>query len=935
MSIHETTLATPRIGELLGDAFRQFASGTALESGDQLLTYGDVDRVTAARAVFLAEHCTGRRRVTLVGDRSVDAVMWALAIMRAGLTYVPLGEAMPESRRARLLDIAQPSIVVVTSDAVESTDLPSEPVIVPDGLKSAASVHRYLPGAEASSLPGDGDVAYCIFTSGSTGRPKLVQVGHEGVPGLVAEQSRLFGIQEGTRVLQFASLSFDASISEVLVTIGAGGRLVVPPRTSTTWIDAVAASIAEHGIDVITLPQSVYKALGSSARQRIRTVVFAGEALSESVFDSARTHSRVLNAYGPSETTVCVSATEMSTFTTSVGFPLKGLSVQVKDPESQVLADEGPGELVVLGAGVALGYDPRGDQPAAAPFDEKDGVRRYATGDHVVVRDGEIFYVGRADDQVKRLGHRINLGGISSRAHALLGLPADAQLIDGRLHLVVAGDVDVSALRQALRDNLPAWENPDEVTVIDSMPLTSNGKVDHKAVAAMVEQDPEDVGGGDDELESFVQGVVDRVVGTEVDPDVSIYDVGATSMSLVLIQADLGERWDDELVESVLDELGHDFSVRSFVHAYREKTTPSTDLSATDEVDSAEGAGAPLHELVSGVLADLRTLAGSMSTAPATGPVGHGPGRPLAITGASGFIGGRLVDRALTEGHDTVVISSSSPEHVLKEQHATRFSRGAEAVAAITVQDYEPAQWSAAGWDAVLHAGFHVNHALPLRRQLTTSVQSTRALVAHMARTADPRMVVLSSSSVGSKFEPLSEQALEAVSGPYSRAKFVQEEYALLLRRLGGVVHRLRLPLVYGHGASERHFLDDDVFASIVRTSRNLGLVPRFEGRIPLVDVQTVVDHSFASLDERPESEDTILVDETVRPEEIGAALGLDPSRVVDAGEWLAQSQLDPSLNPAMAKQLGPWLSAPGWDEDFATGKDVLTRLVESLRGNA
>ncbi|HEX8510561.1 MAG TPA: NAD-dependent epimerase/dehydratase family protein, partial [Propionibacteriaceae bacterium] len=283
----------------------------------------------------------------------------------------------------------------------------------------------------------------------------------------------------------------------------------------------------------------------------------------------------------------------------------------------------------------------------------------------------------------------------------------------------------------------------------------------------------------------------------------------------------------------------------------------------------------------------------------------------------------------------TVAISSTSTEHDMRERHALRFSRESQEVAAIRVHGYEPAQWNLDGWSALFHAGFHVNHALPLRRQLATSVASTRALVEHMSRTADPRMVLLSSSSVGSKFEPLSEQTLEAVPGPYSQAKYVQEEYALLLRQAGGSVLRLRLPLVYGHRAGERHFLDDDVFASIVRTCRTIGQVPWFEGRVPLLDVETVVDHSFLSLVEQPESEDTILVDETVRPDEIAAALGLEPSCVVAPREWLERADRDPNLNPAMAKQLGPWLSAPGWDQDFATGKNVLRRLVESLSGHA
>ncbi|OLR91885.1 AMP-binding protein [Actinokineospora bangkokensis] len=863
----------------------------ALESGARTWSYAELDTTTAERAARLRA-AVPRGRVVLAGEHTPDALIWAIAVLRSGLTYTPVNANLPTDRMREALDLAHPALVLCCTADAAAVRATGHRVLTPDELPD-----------EHAPLGDRQEIAYSIFTSGSSGLPKLVNVGHRGIENLCTAQTRLFGIEPGTRVLQFSSLSFDASLAEVLVTLAAGGTLVVPEWDGGSWVQAVGAHLAAHGCDLVTLPPSVYARLDDTAKQGIRTVVFAGEALSEVEYRTAAKHSRVLNAYGPTEGTVCFSVAELTRFSTTVGTPIDGYSARVRTADG--CATSGTGELVLVGAGVALGYEGR-DDPA---FTEVDGQPAYRTGDHVELRDGEVHYLGRVDDQVKRLGHRIGLGELEGRLSRLLDTRA-VVLLDGS-SLVLAHTADhlpETELRARLREVLPPWEVPDTLLLVDAIPVTESGKADKDALRVLARRAPApatDPAGADPEV---VRGIVAAAIGGDIDLTTSVFDAGGTSFTLVQIQVDLAERFGEDEVQDAFDKLNYDFTVQGFL----------------DALGGAAAPVSPVHAVFAQVSEDLADLALPTSDLARAGGA-------ITVTGAGGFIGGHVLDRLLGTGRPITVVTTSRPERLV-ERHRARFGKREgdfDGVAFLGYADLDRAPES--GWGPVVHCGFEVNHLLPLERHLTGSVATTRALVRAAAARGSDRFVFLSAASAGAEFAPFTEESLAAIGDPYSQAKFVAEAYASALDR---PVDLLRAGLVYGHAPQEEAFLDRDVFTWLLRLSRRLGVLPRLSGLVPVCHVDDVVSALVAAADAGTvPGVRSLLVHRTYDLDALRAEFGLDDARVVEPGDWL-DAAAGGGADSRVLAALRLWLADDGWAEPVATTDRQIIRELRQTIGD-
>ncbi|WP_404815387.1 AMP-binding protein [Streptomyces thermolineatus] len=896
-------------------------SRVALESGARTWSYADLDRVTRDRAAQLRALYPEAVRVVLAGEHTAEALVWALAVMRAGLVYTPLNPGLPPERVREAVRVAGPDLVVCcTPGALREQDI-GRPVITADrpaDEPSEASGESGEDGEKPASWPVQ-EVAYSVFTSGSSGLPKLVNVGHRGIEQLCRAQARLFGIEPGVRVLQFSSLAFDASLSELLVTLYAGGTLVVPEWDGGSWVNAVGRYLAEHGCDVVTLPPSVYARLNDEARKAIGTVVFAGEALTEVEFRAAARFSRVLNAYGPTEGTVCFSVAEPNRFTTSVGRPIDGYAARVHDRERNVYAPAGRGELVIVGDGVALGYE--GAERADGPFTTVEGSPAYHTGDEVELRDGEVFYLGRLDDQVKRLGHRIALTGLEGRLSRLFGSRVAVLEQDGSLVLAhTATGRPEPELKAWLRELLPKWEVPDVLLEVPEIPVTHTGKVDKDALRdlarrAGAEPQPEAAGplpGADDR--AFVSGLVEEVLGTAIDPGTSFFDAGGDSFGLVQLQVKLSRTYGEERVQKAFDLLNYDFTVEGFTAALGDRPQP------------APSPVAPVFREVSAELAELPAALARLR------PEAGGDPQAVTVTGAGGFIGGHVLDRLLGTGRPLTVVTTSNPGRLV-ERHCARFGRRQADFADVRFLGYgdlETAAGDTGGWGAVVHCGYEVNHVLPLERQLKGSVATTAALVRAAAARGAHRFVFVSAASVGQEFLPFTEENLAAVGDPYSQSKFLAEAYVGALDGDACRVDLLRAGLVYGHTPGDAAFLDDDVFANLLRISGKEGVLPRLTGLVPVCHVADVADAALAAAAGRTQERRSVMVQRTYDVEELRAELG--DVRPVDPQEWLAAVTGSGSADPRVLAALRLWLNEPGWTGPVRTTcRPIVRELIQTL----
>ncbi|MFD0265490.1 non-ribosomal peptide synthase/polyketide synthase, partial [Streptomyces sp. NPDC127106] len=442
----------------LPDAFahraRTGADAVAVVAGDVTLTYGELN----ARANRFARALIGRGVgaedvVALVLPRSVELVVGVLGVMKAGAAYLPVDPEYPQARIALMLDDARPALVV--DDAALVTDT--------DGFADTD------PGVAVDVR----QAAYVIYTSGSTGRPKGVVVSHAGIAHLVAAQVERFAIDASSRVLQFASPSFDASVSEMYTALLTGATLVLPPPGSPLSALTDRACAVTH----VTLPPSVLASLGEGALG-VSTLVVAGEACGAELVARWAPGRRMVNAYGPTETTVCATMSAPlvpSGGVPPIGRPIANARVYVLDCGLRLVPPGVAGELYVAGAGLARGYLGRGGLTAgrfvADPFGPA-GSRMYRTGDVVRWRaDGELEFVGRADEQVKVRGFRIEPGEVEA---VLASHPAVARAAvavrDDRLvgYVVPAPGRGDARDRGREQDHIDGWRE-----IYDALPLKS------------------------------------------------------------------------------------------------------------------------------------------------------------------------------------------------------------------------------------------------------------------------------------------------------------------------------------------------------------------------------------------------------------------------------------------------------------------------------
>ncbi|MEU2357163.1 amino acid adenylation domain-containing protein [Streptomyces misionensis] len=495
----------PTLAGLFERQVRRTPDAPAVRYEDTVLDYAELNRRANRLARLLIARGVGPEdRVALLLPRSAEFVVALLAVVKAGAAYVPVDPDYPAARIAYILGDAHP--VCVLTDAT-TADAAREAGATALALDDPATLDELAAAADTDPADEDrttaltaGHPAYVIYTSGSTGRPKGVLVTHTGIPALAETFIARLGVRPGSRVLQFASMGFDAMVPELCMGLLAGATFVLAPRERLLPGDPLAAFTREAGITHAILPPSSLAVLNPEGDLPPgMTVLVAGEASSEELVARWAPGRVLVNGYGPTETTVCATMSEAldGTRTPPIGDPFAETRVYVLDSALLPVPPGITGELYVAGPSLARGYLGRaaltGERFVANPFG-RPGERMYRTGDLVRrLPDRTLEFVGRADDQVKIRGYRVEPGETEA---ALLRLPAVGQAAvtvrrDTTGAYALAGyvvpaepgdDLDLDAVRDALTEALPGYLVPATLTVLAAIPLTPNGKVDHRAL---------------------------------------------------------------------------------------------------------------------------------------------------------------------------------------------------------------------------------------------------------------------------------------------------------------------------------------------------------------------------------------------------------------------------------------------------------------------
>ncbi|WP_280480545.1 non-ribosomal peptide synthetase [Nocardia cyriacigeorgica] len=462
--------------------------GTDLE-----LTYGALDRRANRLAHWLIAQGIGAEDlVALRMSNSPEFVVAVLAVLKAGAAYLPIDPAYPDERIDFLVGDAAPRLVLgrVELDAAEeaAVDRPE---------------HAPTDADRVRPLRPD-NLAYVIYTSGSTGTPKGVPVAQAAIPDHLIGFCAQWGMTAEDRLLQSSSVSFDASLLDIFVTLTLGARLVIPKPDAFRDIGYVADLISRYGVTVLHMVPSLLSALlllpEVSEWRALRHVPVGGEALLGEVADrfAGMFDAELRNHYGPTE--AVVSATHMPVEgpqgprIVPVGVPNRNVSAYLFDDRLQLVPAGAVGEIYLGGDQLARGYLDRAGLTAErfVPDPFRPGKRLYRTGD-LARRNvsGELEFVGRADEQVKVRGYRIELGEVQA---VIAGHPSVAQCVvvanaDPALGTTLAayvvpadGEVDVERVRDYLAKSLPEFMIPSAFAVVDRIPLTEHGKLDKRAL---------------------------------------------------------------------------------------------------------------------------------------------------------------------------------------------------------------------------------------------------------------------------------------------------------------------------------------------------------------------------------------------------------------------------------------------------------------------
>ncbi|TQM32345.1 amino acid adenylation domain-containing protein [Nocardia bhagyanarayanae] len=559
------------LARLLSATAERLPDAVAVRYLGQDTTYRELDEMSNRLARVLIEHGAGPEVVVAIAlPRSLDSIAAVWAVAKTGAAYVPIDPGYPAERISHMIADSGAFLGLTIPECLAA--MPEWPaprgrhrksyvdwlVLGSTELAAECDYHSIAPVTDAdrhyplrTSHP-----AYLIYTSGSTGIPKAVVVTHAGIASLASEQMHKFGVTDSARTLHFSSPSFDASVLELLLGFAAGATIVIAPAGMYGGTELADLLRTEHVTHAFITPAAL-ATVPDEGLDDLEAVIVGGEACSEELVATWSARHRMHNMYGPSEATVAATASGPMAAGQPVplGMPVRGMRLFVLDRRLHPVPPGTPGELYLSGPGLARGYLGRYSLTAqrfpANPHGRR-GERMYRTGDLVVADPaGRLRFLGRADDQIKIRGFRVELSEIDHALRAHPGVSFALTIVhsgdhgDPRLVSYVTAEQGAeaptpAAILETARQRLPGYMVPASVMMLDRLPVAPSGKLDRKALPQPVFAAAGPSRAPRTETEIRVAGVFGAVLGHPVEgAEDSFFDIGGTSLLATRLAAAL------------------------------------------------------------------------------------------------------------------------------------------------------------------------------------------------------------------------------------------------------------------------------------------------------------------------------------------------------------------------------------------------------------
>ena len=483
------------IQQLFEEQVEKIPNNIAVVFNGQRLTYKELnERANSLARVLREKGAEAEKIIGIMVDRSLEMIIGIIGILKAGSAYLPIDPEYPVERIKYMLEDSDTEILLTQKKLQKNIDYDGEIIDIEDPALYERTTSNLKMLSEVHNL------AYIIYTSGTTGRPKGVLVEHIGIANLRELFEKKLHINEQDKVIQFASISFDASVWEINMSLLNGAELHILSKETIDNYENFSNYINVHNITVATIPP-IY--LGNVDEQKIKTLrllITAGSIINKKILNKWCKKVDYMNAYGPTETTICATMWNydeevQNLSSVPIGKPLNNLKTYVVDVDNRLnLMPIGKvGELCISGDSLARGYINRKELTVEKFVDNpfEPGTKMYRTGDLAKwLNDGNIEFVGRIDDQVKIRGFRIELGEIENQLLKIKGIK-EAVVIDrsdmqGEKYLCAyitsEEAMEILSVRHELSKEIPAYMIPSYIFQIDKLPLTSNGKIDKKVL---------------------------------------------------------------------------------------------------------------------------------------------------------------------------------------------------------------------------------------------------------------------------------------------------------------------------------------------------------------------------------------------------------------------------------------------------------------------